>query len=34
KEQIKVLAALRNREQARELFKKARGVIRSYRNKV
>ena len=33
KEQIKVLAALRNREQARELFKKARGVIRSRRNK-
>ncbi len=33
KEQIKVVATLRNREQARELFKKARGVIGSYRNR-
>jgi anaerobic magnesium-protoporphyrin IX monomethyl ester cyclase len=33
KEQIKVVAALRNREQARELFKKATGVIRPSRNK-
>jgi len=32
KEQIKVLATLRNREQARELVKKARGVIRAHRN--
>lgn len=33
KEQIKVLAALRNRDQASELFKKAMGVIRSPRNR-
>ena len=33
KEQIKLLVALRNREQARELLKKAGGVIRSRRNK-
>ena len=33
KAQIKVLAALRNREQARELFKKAGGVIRPSRNR-
>jgi len=33
KEQIKVVAALRNREQARELLKKAGGVFKSLRNK-
>jgi len=34
KEQIKVVAALRNPEQARELFSKARGILRSYRKRV
>jgi radical SAM superfamily enzyme YgiQ (UPF0313 family) len=33
KEQIKVVAALRNPEQARELLNKARGIIRSYRKR-
>ncbi len=34
KEQVKVIAALRNSEQARELLSKARGILRSYRKRV